>query len=371
MKLKNTLVFVLLLAAATFSTYYLSLQSSEKPSKYSEKKVLLPETLAQATRVQIEKAGETSATLTIVKNNAGYWTIPDYYSLPVEFEKLRSLMNSLTEAEIIRFVTSDPERIKQNLRIGKSRIRLFGSDDTLLWQLDTGQSSKNGGTYIQLNKEPEALLADRRLLVVDTQHDTWVARDVLGHLKSEDIAEFHISFMEEAEPLVLTRSTPKEPFSSEEIKETQEIQQSEVTRLLNRLIKARYTEVVEASNPDAVAAKSYPIPFKLKRFKGDTYTLNLGRRPPRVAVPDGSDGTENESKRSDPGPVFIFYEFSNPQNPWLSAMENKGLTFPESVYTLIPNTRTELIGTVENPAAESFKAETPASEATGVIKREL
>ena len=364
MKLKYALSLALFLTAALLVAYYVRLGSSDQPSERVGQKVLLPEIFSQASEVHIEDT-QNAVTLRFIKNEVGAWVIPDYYGLPVEFNKFRRLLTNLTEAEVVRVITRDPQRITEKLEIGQKHIRLLSATNEVLWELKVGKDPEGSGAYIQLNQEPEALLVDRTLFF-DTQKDNWASTALLGLLKTENVAEFHIAFMEESEPLILKRSSPQDPFSYDKLAKNQELQQSEVNGLLDSLLNARYAEIVEASDPDAVAAKSYPIPFTIKLFNGETYTLKLGRRPPQLNELDADGLSDKASERelSDPGPVFIFYEFEDIKDSWVSEIDDISFVFPESIYELIPDQRTDFIKTSESPSVESSEPKTSMEKAT-------
>ncbi len=344
MKLKPLLIAIALLAILAVIAYRGTQPDSKGEAVPAEQNLLQPELFSQVTQIKL-KTQEDANSLEFTKNAAGFWILEDYYGVPVDFEKLSALVDKCIEGRIIRSVTRNPERIKR-LDIGEKHILLLGEDANPLWELETGKSGPSGGTFIRLDQNPEILLAELDLYF-NTQKEDWADKTVLD-FTVEEIVEISISFSEETTSLILTRETQGAAFSSAELGEDQQVKQDEVTRFLKTLINARLTRVVDAADPDAIAAKAHETKsFILKRFNEDLYALNIGRRP----TPPDESKTEEETTDAEANPepqlVFIFYEFSDSANPWQSSLENAALIFPESMYTRIPKTRQKFIETIE------------------------
>lgn len=353
MKLKSVLIAIALLSILTIIAYKVTQPAMEGPVA-SEQKLLDPDRFDPVTQIQF-KNEEDADFLKFKKNTSGVWVLEDFYGVPADLTKLRSLVSQFLEATIIRSVTENPERIER-LNIGRQHILFLGVDGQPLWELETGKRGPSGGTFVRLNSIPEVLLADLDLYL-NTEKQDWIDKTVLD-FDPKDIAEVSLSFTGETTPLILNRETKDALFSSTELGEGQKIKQKEVTRFLNSLINARIIKVNDAADASAIEARAHAQSFYFKRFNGEQYTLDIGRKPtpPSDAEIKGESTVDEETAalETKPEPVFIFYTFSrSTDNPWQASLEQVSLTVPDSLYDQLPETRQVFIETIEAPEPEA------------------
>lgn len=348
MKTTPLLITVILLAAGAGLGLWLADRSDatgSDPSPRVGEKLLAPETLESAREIQLlGDQGQPAVRLLQADNE---WTLPDYFGLPVDFNKLSSFTRSLLEADIERHVTSNPESLDR-LELGRNSVRLLGEDDKA-WELQTGAQGSSGGQFIRFEDESSAYLTPASLYI-DTTSKNWAQKQPLT-FQEADVARIELS-LDGEEPLVLARTTPGSDFAGENFPEEWAVKNGEVTRLIRTLANARFTDAVAADHPDAVAARDASQTVALQLFDGKRFTLEIGRRPappkeePSEASAVGDGPSEAEEAQVDPpkpGPVFIFYRSNAPGFIWSDAMERAALKFPDHIFDQIPNSREELV----------------------------
>src|SRR5882672_10644276 len=109
MKLKTLIVSVLVLAALSAAVYF-----ARRPGPPLSADARLAQPLVD--RALVDKAAklrltDQGKTVVVARQADGTWRVPSYYDLPADFQKLSSLVGSLTEAKIDRLVSTKPERI--------------------------------------------------------------------------------------------------------------------------------------------------------------------------------------------------------------------------------------------------------------------
>jgi hypothetical protein len=398
MNLKSISIGVAALAIIAVAGWWFSRPADPKqdPGDIEGGKLLDADLLAKTEQIVLFEPFSKD-TVTLEKQTTGEWILPDYHQFEIDFSKVKTLSNSLLNANVLRFVTRNPERLK-NLELGKKQITLKGAGGETLWALETGKRGSSGGTYVRIGDTEEAWLSDLSFYL-DTSESNWPNKRMLN-FQSGDVSALTIEFTGGDPPVVLTRETAESDFQAEGLAENEQLKTSEVTTFLNSLLNARFNNVHEPDEPDVAAARGHSRSVSLKLFNGDGYSVAFGRKPAeliekepvtdeaeeadddvpsladadtlpesadilasqddQIAEDEETDATE-EPKMTEPGPVFFFYQSINPSHKLNALAESVALEFSSYVYDQFPDSRGKLVEKVE-PVATSDTAQEAASE---------
>ena len=375
MKFQRILVAVLLLALIVVIGKWLQRPTEQRREGRVGEMLVSHQIVESARQIHLSDPSEEE-TVTLVKGPENAWILPDYHSFEVDFSKLESLIRSLLEAKVDREVTKDPERLKR-LELGKNRIEFKSSDTESLLIIETGKRSPSGGTFIKFDGDDSAYLSDLSLYL-DTNESNWPRKKMLSFTPSE-VARLHIGGTEGAlAARRIHRESADTPFTSDELDENWQINDSEVKNLLRTLINARFSKVAEKDDPDVSAALAHAREFELSLFSGGSYSLSIGQRPSEpveeavaaevaaaagpdeAQIVDADDATQtgdaeeplDEPEMTDPGPVFIFYSTSDPGNRLNEIMGKVALTYPEYTFNQINDALEKIVEAAEREEEE-------------------
>jgi len=349
MKIRTLIFPLLILAAVAAVGYWLSNRDPEKPeisSKVSEK-LVDPELLENITEIVLQSIADDK-TVHIKKDDKGTWILPDYYLLPVEFSKLDNFISSLLKADILRFVTRNKNRMER-LEFSKHKIVMKATGESI-WSMETGKRGQSGGLFVRFNDEAEAYLADLTSYF-DSNVDNWPEKRMLL-FQSSDVTALYFDFPNSEPDFIIKRGTVESKFTAEGLMENEKLDESSITSFISTLSSARYTKVHDLDDPDAIAAKDHTHSIKFELFNGKTYSLHIGRRPADIL-----DGVENENpdlndnesevkeglEEPEPGPVFIFFESTDPNDRLNSIMQRVSLSYSNYVFNQVPKSREKFI----------------------------
>lgn len=185
-------------------------------------------------------------------------------------------------------------------------------------------------------------------------------------IASDRIASIQLEFPG-ADPLLLERDRPGATFVASAPHDHRQVDAEKLNGLLDTLLEARFDDVREADDEDALRAREHARRVILLTFDGNDYTLLIGRRPAEVP-PDsaGNDGSrsveasiifdqdgniveppdpepQEREPESDPGPVFILYKSTDPEFLWTRISTNAALQFPEEIHAALPDSPNDLL----------------------------
>lgn len=363
--------------------------------------LLSPETLADA--VRLELTGENGARRVVLeKREEGNWRLPEYHGLPVDFDKLRRFTQSLLNAKADRHVTGNPERIER-LGLGRNVIELFGGDGESLWKLETGDAGASGGNFVRLSKADGAFLTMASIFT-DTQSRNWPDKQPL-RASVDDIAKVKVEFADDLQPIRFERGERGDAFTSPDLAENQSVKNHQVTSMVRTLLNGRFTEVVDSSDPEAVAAREQSRAISLTNFEGETKVVRVGRRLPkqtaapasveerarrereeisssivfdqdgniiseeeiaalRGETPPPADAVEEEEPE-EPGPVFVFYQGGDGNFIWAEISERVALQFGDHFFNQLPSGWDDLVETTEPEPSADERPETMVEDQPG------
>ncbi len=354
MKLKNIIIFVLILFIAVGAVYWKSKNapddaSTDSVNSLEGEKLLAADKVENAEKIILENP-ESNQQVTIIKNGDGNWILPDHYGLNADFNKLERLIRSLNEGTVLRLITKNQKRIDR-LEFIKNKVQLISADSKYNWSIDLGKTDEKGNYYVKLNETTDVYLAKMRFNL-DTTIDNWADKKLIK-FKAEDVAEIQIEFPDNAAKFILSRKNNSDSFTASDLKEQESVKNNEVTQFLNGIINMRYSKVMKSDDALAVAAKTYLRKFNVKLFSGDEYSFSIGRTPALPIVDDKKDtDTTNENKEniepeepkmSEPGPVFIFVKNSNSKDSINEIMNKAAFTFGDNIFNSLPASRDKFI----------------------------
>lgn len=352
MKIKTLSFSLLILVIIAVVGYWLSERDTgnHETGNIVGNKLIQPESLAKITKIVLQDiAGDK--TVLFQKNENGVWILPDYHRLPVEFSKLEDFISSLLNANILRFVTNNKERMER-LEFTKHHIVIKANEDTV-WSMETGKSGQSGGLFVRFNEGEEAYLSDLTAYF-DSNVDNWPEKRMLT-FQPTDVAACFLEFPNGESSIKIIRESPESEFTAEGLNENEKLNEEEITRFINTITSARYTNVHELNDPDVMAARDNSRSIDFELFSGKKYNLLIGRRSAEVinaVESNSSDSNDNgledeeEPETSEPGPVFIFIENSDPKDQLNEIMQRISFSYSNYVYNQVPESLEKLIESV-------------------------
>ena len=348
-KLKPLIFSLLILAVISVAGYWLfhrEVGKSAIRSKVGEK-LINAELLTNITDIVLRNITDNK-TVNFQKDEEGIWILPDYYSLPVEFSKLEKLISSLHNADILRFVTRKQERIER-LEFSKHQIVMKANEEKV-WSMETGKRGQSGGLFVRFNDEAEAYLADLSSYF-DSNVDNWPEKRMLP-FQSKDVAALSIEFPNNESSFKVNRETAESEYTTEGLIENEKLKESEITSFISTITSARYSKIRELNDSDAIAARDNTRLIIFELFNGKKYSLHIGRRPSEKLnevkgeiseLSDNESENEEEPEMSEPGPVFIFFESSDPNDRLNEIMQTVSLSYSDYVFNQVPESREKFI----------------------------
>lgn len=322
------------------------------------------------------------------------WVLPEYYGIPVDFDYLSRFTRSLREGKIDRFVTSNPERLDR-LDLGGVRVALKKTGGALLWEMEVGKGSDSGGLFIGLDGQDGAYLTQSRIRI-ETTPANWASKKPL-QIDPGDISSLTLPFAD-GSTLRLRRAASDERFAGDDVSAAEKLNHSKIDDYLLLLTEATYREIVPADDPDVEGAKENARRIHFTTFDGYDYTVSIGRRPGDPAavaateagsgdsaaisssiifdsdgnivnedevaarengtgghqdeasfetlVAEESDpkaGAEGDDPGREPGPVFAFFESTDPKFTWSEPQSRIALQFADYLLEELPPGRNAVV----------------------------
>jgi hypothetical protein len=375
MKLKTLIVSVVVLAVLSGVVYFLQRPSAPLSTDSRIGQALVdPATLERAAKFRITDQGKT---VVVAKQADGSWRVPSYHDLPADFQKLSSLVGSLSDAKLQRLVATKPDRLAR-LEFKDTKIELLDSADKVLLAVTLGKNAETGGgRYVRFGDEQKGYLANLNAWL-DVEAKNWANTELLA-LKADDIAKIEVPFAEGG-PVTFSRAKKEDPWTSDKTPAGQRVKGDKVSQLLSSLGTIRFTETTPADDPGVAVAKANQRAIKLTTFDNKTVTVALGRKPeekklkPPTAAPLPSvteltkkdDAAKaGEAKPLAPeyetipaGPVFASISHSDASAPVNALMQKRAFQIQDYAFTSLPQKAEELFEPA--PAAAPAPAPAPA-----------
>lgn len=400
MKLRTLALTVAILAALSAVAYFLNRPT---PPPSADARVGQPlvdsATVEKSATIKLTDQGKT---VTVARGADGTWRVATYFDLPADFEKLSRFTGELTNANLKRLVTSNPERIAR-LEFKDTKIELLDSTGKEQWSVLIGRTADTGGRYVRFGEEQKAFLADLNVWL-DAESKNWADSRLLT-LKPEDIAAIEIPLADGA-TVKVSRAKPEDAWSAEPTPSNQKLKTDRITSALTSLTSLRFTDTFAPADASATAAQQHLRTYKLTTFDGKTISVALGRKPeekklkPPAPSSDGKSGPaalgsitdlakpeaksenstttsqEKPSEEAGPkpltpeyetipaGPVFAFITHSDTAAPINALMQKRTFQIGDYVFTGLPQNASELFEAAPPPAPSTPPAPAKDSNAT-------
>lgn len=367
-KLANLALAVAALAVIVLVVWWTTRPSASPSSQaaYAFGDPILTEEEARATaRIDLYGENAEEPTVRLVQRD-GRWIVANYHELPADLGKLQRFIEALLDAEVDRFVSMS-DAVRQRRNLGLARTVLEDANGAVLLDLTVGDSISPSGTFAELG-DAEGIYRLRDSLRVDARLDAWAFKRP-SDLDEEAIASVRLPLLEGSGSLLFTRDNPEEDYTTE-LAEGETIKKVDLERAINRLRNARFTGVTTDLDALAVsAAREAARRVVFTTFDGETVTLSIGRAPAEVtaAWEEAGDPLAEvepedaaEEKEPEPGPVYVWFAFSDPTEPFAGVHDRLALEFSPFVYEQLPQSRETLIEPAPEPEPEPESEETPA-----------
>ncbi len=326
MKIKQllvlTLIAAILVAAAKLAT--------RKPSATGGSPVGAKVLPALAINdVQTIDIRTPDATATVARVD-GLWRVTNHHNYPADFGKIRDLLTKLADLKTLQSVRATPQQRRElhlqsdpgidsaeqpaildlkdktgksleTLSLGKERQRPSSGPQPEPY------GSFPDGRFIATSKGAIHLVGDTLSEAIATPRQ-WMDEDFVS-VKPEDIASIEISGATNG-AISLKRASGTTDFTLPTIPDGKEADAPGLTRLTSALNYTRFDDIADPAAAPASLGLDKPVTFIARTFKGETYTVTIGRSSPpdsqyyaRLSVaftppptPTGADATNQTAK---------------------------------------------------------------------------
>ena len=369
MKVKSLLIVIVLLTVLSAIVYIGQRTAPLVPDDARLERSLFSNVeIEQAAKLRLEDQGKT---VTLIRQADGTWCVASYFNLLADFTKLSAFTSSLTEAKLLRLVTTSTESIAR-LEFKDTRIVILDAADKVIQSVTLGKRAEpSSGRYVRFGTEQKAYLTDLSAQP-DVDQQSWADTRLLD-LKPEDINAVYITFSD-GTTVTLARTKKEAPWTADPTPEGKRINGGKISSLISLTGNVRFSNTVDPDDANVAAAKAHQRLVKLTTFDGQTYAVAMGRKPEdrklkpataqqapmpaiekNVAAPaDGvtkipADKNPGETKPSIPeydiipaGPVIVFINSSDSTVPANTLMKKRAFQIPDYSYTGLPQTTEEL-----------------------------
>lgn len=205
------------------------------------------------------------------RDDEGAWAVESYHGLPADEGKLRRLLQELSEANLDRVVTRNPERAAR-LNLGEASISMTAGDTH---QIIFGQNAARGGRYLKLAEADDApVYLTPSTTFIDALPKNWANAD-LTTFDPADIQSMGLS-LEDGSTVEVTRETTEAEWTATAVPDGKQLRLQPITSLLSGFNSLRFTDTAEPSSKDVSDARDAARSFALTTFTGET--LNLDRK---------------------------------------------------------------------------------------------
>lgn len=235
----------------------------------------------------------------IVTDKKGRWMVENHHNLPVDFAKLSRLLGGIRDANLLRFVTRNPDKASQ-LQIDQSSVTLLDDKGELIRKIRFGKTGKNQGTFVALDDHPEVYLSSFNGFV-DGDPSAWANKQLVD-AQPADVRKVTIRWMasgETSKSLTAEREKAEDTFAVSDAPEGATLKPEKLDSVLQSILSARYSSVEPASDPMPGALRIRSKSHYLSSTTGATHSP-LGANPKRLR-PWNRIPRKRRSLRSQPG----------------------------------------------------------------------
>ena len=357
MNLKNLYITAGVLAVLAIITSYLN--SSNNAPLLDERvgSTVVDESLLRNAAKAIVSDG--NQTLNLIADNANNrWTLEEKHSLPVSFDRISQLAQSVTEAKLQRLVSENPDRIAELGFDTGSSISFLDTDGNDIVSIDLGKETDNQRQFLRYQGEEKAFLANTTFSI-DSTPDSWLEKTLVS-LEAGDVVEIEAK-LQYGDEITVTRENADADWQSEAVPDGKMLNQSSVEQIATRLAELTFSATAD-NDADAVsAARENSHSFSLTLEDGRSYSYTIGRQP-EVSIEkqvektgdDGETTTETESEVVLPeGPVYFFIAAADSKDPINGYMESSAFEASSYQYISLSTSMDTLLHDEPEPVEET------------------
>jgi hypothetical protein len=226
---------------------------------------LLPQLQSQVNEldwIRVSRAGgESVATLRRADDR---WVVDEASAYHADWDKLRSLLAELAQAEVAEAKTDNPAYydrlgVEDVAAADASGVQIAFAEASGLPAVIVGNSAQGrGGQYVRLQGVAQSVLLDRRLSVPRERME-WVEREII-HVPDAEVVEVEIRHADGERLRSLKTSADDENFVLQEIPDGQEAKSAwTVDSLANGLASLQLDDVKPAATIDWNSAIRYAL----------------------------------------------------------------------------------------------------------------
>ena len=357
MNLKNLYITAGVLAVLAIITSYLN--SSNNAPLLDERvgSTVVDESLLRNAAKAI--VTNDNKTLTLVADSANNrWTLEEKHNLPVSFDRISQLAQSVTEAKLQRLVSENPDRIAELGFDTGSSISFLDTDGNDIVSIDLGKETDNQRQFLRYQGEEKAFLANTTFSI-DSTPDSWLEKTLVS-FEAGDVVEIEAK-LQYGDEITVTREDADADWQSEAVPDGKMLNQSSVEQIATRLAELTFSATAD-NDADAVsAARENSHSFSLTLEDGRSYSYTIGRQP-EVSIEkqvektgdDGETTTETESEVVLPeGPVYFFIAAADSKDPINGYMESSAFEASSYQYISLSTSMDTLLHDEPEPVEET------------------
>lgn len=287
----------------------------------------------------------------IVTDKKGRWMVENHHNLPVDFAKLSRLLGGIRDANLLRFVTRNPDKASQ-LQIDQSSVTLLDDKGELIRKIRFGKTGKNQGTFVALDDHPEVYLSSFNGFV-DGDPSAWANKQLVD-AQPADVRKVTIRWMasgETSKSLTAEREKAEDTFAVSDAPEGATLKPEKLDSVLQSILSARYSSVEPASDPMPGNLEN-PIEITVSLFDDRSYAFTVGRKP---EAPQTLESDTPETPQP-PQPAWMHIVSADGADPLNSWMQNLAFQYGAWLLDNLPKSPDEFLDIPESPVNGSQQA---------------
>ena len=356
MNLKNLYISAGILAALAIITSFL--KSSNNAPLLDERvgsSIVDASLLRNAAKIIVTDDGRTLTMISDSEQNQ--WTLEEKHNLPIRYDRISRLAQSVTDAKLQRVVSENPDRIAGLGFDTGSSIRFIDSDGNDIVAIDLGKKTDNQRQILRYQGEEKAFLANTTFSI-DSNPDSWLEKALVS-FEADDVTGIEAE-LQNGDTLSVTRDDADSDWQSEELPEGKILNQYSVEQIATRLAGLNFTATADKDDDAVTAARENSHSFDLSLKDGRSYRYTIGRQPEvtieKSVEKEGEDGettTEMETEVVLPeGPVYFFITAEDASDPVNGYMENSAFEVSSYQYTSLPSSTDSLLSDAPEPVED-------------------
>ena len=362
MTLRNLYISTGILAVLAVITFFLNRPESEpKQDPRVGESIVSTEILRKANQIVFSSGDENVTFLNQPDDKT--WVVKERINMPADFSRLSRQIGHFLEGKLQKLVSTNPERISTFGFESGDKVRFLDDTSDVIAELELGKEADGGRQFLRFSGEDKAFLITNSIsLTVDP--DSWLKKKLV-EIPTNEVASIDIK-LSGGETLSAARDPEDDKaWISESVPEEKELDGPAIDRLVSRLTGLNFTSTTSSDTEEVADAKNNSHSFVLATKSGNAYTFTLGRRPEIKAEKEVESMDEEgnattkieEVVEQEKGPVYLFVESSNPDDPINGYMESLAFEVAEYQFTNLPSTLDDLLQNIPEPKPEEATEE--------------